>query len=115
MARKYNIVEQLAAANIRPFIQIKEDMAFEVDTSYLTALRIQALAEDAGNEEDKETNFFDATIEISLGKKALKEIKAIEPPLSSQAYQVLIEAIMAAIGGEELDTTAQRFPDEPQT
>ena len=113
MARKINIIEKLGIANERPFIVLEEGKpGYSVNTSYITALRIEALASKQG-EEDTGVSFFDEVIKITLGKKALKEIQEMD--LSTSAYQVVLEAIMAAIGGEELDSTATRFQDDEKT
>lgn len=113
MARKINIIEKLGIANERPFIVLEEGKpGYSVDTSYVAALRIEALSRKESTEENP-GSFFDQFVEIALGKKALKDIQAMN--LSTLAYQVLFEAIMAAIGGEELDTTASRFQDDKET
>lgn len=109
MSKKYDIVERLKAKNERPFICVAEDKAYSVDISKTTAIHIQALSKDETLDDNKR---LDKIIEISLGEKAFKEID--EMKLSFPATQLLIEAIMSAISGEELAEVADRFPDKKE-
>lgn len=105
MAKSYNIVEQLRAANERPFITIAEGKTYAVDTSKTTGIHMQAIAKDETMDEFAK---LDKMIEITLGKKALKEINDMH--LSIDATKVIIETITAALGGEEIAEVAERFP-----
>lgn len=105
MSKKYDIVERLKAANERPFIHVAEGKAYEVNTSKTTGLHLHAIHQD--NSIDEMTKI-DKIIEITLGKKASQEI--IEMDLSMEALGIIVEAIGAAIGGEELAEVAERFP-----
>lgn len=109
MSKKYDIVERLKAKNERPFICVAEGKTYTVDTSKTAAIHIQALSKDEKLDDNQR---LDKIIEISLGEKAFKEIDEMQ--LSYPATQLLIEAIMSAISGEELAEEAERFPDKKE-
>lgn len=109
MSRKYDIVERLKAANERPFICVAEGKAYTVDTGKTTGIHIQAVGKDESLDEMAK---IDKMIEIALGEKALKEIN--EMNLSVEALGIIVEAIGAALGGEELAEVAKRFPDKQE-
>ena len=110
MSKRYNIIDRLRAANERPFISVTEDKNYEVNTSKTAALHIQAISMD---EKLTEEEMLDKLIEVALGKKALKEIT--EMNLSLQAYMLITEAVMAAIGGEELEEVKERFQEPKES
>ena len=107
MSKRYDIVSSLHNANERPVIAIAEGFEVTVNNSKTTALMIQAIAKDESIDEGAR---MDKMLQAALGKDAAKQIEKLE--LSFTAYGILIEAVMAAIGGEELAETATRFPDK---
>jgi len=106
MSKSYNIVERLRAANERPFITIAEGKTYTVNTSKTTGIHMQAISQD---ETLDEFGKLDKIIEVTLGKKALKEINEMD--LTIGATELIIQAITAALGGEELAEVELRFPD----
>lgn len=109
MSKRYDIVSRLQNANERPVITVAEGLEVTVDNSKTTALLIQAIAKDDSIEESAR---MDKMLESALGKEAYKKIEKLE--MSFEAYGILIEAVMAAIGGEELAEVAQRFQDKEE-
>ena len=105
-SKGYNIVERLRAANERPFITIEEGKTYSVNTSKTTALHLEAV-----NQDDKLSSVdkLDKIIEIGLGKKAFDEISEMD--LSIEAIVLLVEAITAALSGEELEEVKERFQE----
>lgn len=106
MSKKYDIIERLKAANERPFICVTEDLSYEVKTTKTAVLHMAAVEKDT---ELNEAEKIDKIIEIMLGEKALQEINALD--LSLEAMMIIVEAIGAAIGGEELDEVKERFQE----
>jgi len=109
MSKKYDIVNRLKALNDRPFICVAEGKAFSVDTGKTAGIHLMALNKD---ESLDEMTKIDKMIEIALGEKAAKEID--EMNLSMEALGLIVEAIGAAIGGEELSEVDKRFPDKEE-
>lgn len=107
MAKKYDIVARLASKNERPFIKVKEGLTIEVDNSKTTALHFMAVEKD---EELNELEKVDKMIEIAVGKKNFKEIEKLD--LTLPALHLLMEAITAALGGEDLEEAKERFPED---
>lgn len=107
MAKKYNIIERLQAKREKPFIQITDELVFEVDTGKTASLHLMAVGED---EDLNEFERIDKMIEIAFGKKAAKEIDELDLP--TPALMVLVEAISAAMSGEELEEARERFQEE---
>lgn len=106
MAKSYNIIERLRARNERPFVAISENATYTINNSKTTALHFMAI------EKDENLDYMqkmDKMIEVSLGKKAFKEIEEME--LSMPAYELLFEAITAAMAGEELAQAEERFQE----
>lgn len=109
MARSYNIIDRLNAKNERPFVAIAEGKSYTINTSKTTALKFVAIQEDESlNNVEK----MDKMVEAALGKKALNEIEKME--LSLPAYEVLFEAITAALAGEEMEEVKERFQESEQ-
>ncbi len=107
MSKRYDLINRLKAANERPFIMITEDKTYSVDTSKTAALHMQAISKD---ESLDEIGKLDKIIEVTLGKKASKEIS--EMNFSMEALGLIVEAIAASLGGEELEEIKTRFPEE---
>jgi hypothetical protein len=106
MSRGYNIVERLRAANERPFITVADGKTYVVNTSKTTALHIEAIN---GDDKLSDMEKLDKLVFISLGEKAFKEIEKMD--ISMEALLLLVEAITAAIAGEELEEVKERFQE----
>ena len=109
MSKRYDIVSRLQNASERPVLVVAEGFEVTVNNSKTTALLIQAIAKDDSIDESAR---MDKMLEAALGKEAYKNIEKLE--MSFEAYGILIEAVMAAIGGEELAEVAQRFQDKEE-
>ena len=102
MARKYDIIERLKAKNERPFIMIDEDHVFNVDSSKTTVMAIMAISTEQTNDDPiKNIETLDKIIQLALGQKALDYINSLD--LSLDACGLIVEAIMSAITGSDLE------------
>ncbi len=106
MARSYNIVERLAAKNIKPYIQVTEDLTVEVNNTKTTVLHFMAVEKD---EKLDDIEKMDKMLEIALGKKNAQAIEELD--LSFESYTIVFEAVSAALTGEELEEIQERFPE----
>ena len=109
MSKKYDLINRLKSANEKPFITIAEGMSYEINNSKTTAIHLQALSED---DTLKDFDKMDKMFEITLGKKAAKEIN--EKDFSTEALGIILEAIMAGMAGEELKEVEKRFPEQAE-
>ncbi len=93
----------------RPKLKVAEDKVYEIDDRKNTILKLNQKMK-GGNIED--LAFIDEIVELTLGKKAAKEIDAMD--LSMTAYQSIMLAIMAAVMGESLEVAEARFRKEKE-
>ncbi len=107
MAKTIDISAKLT--NERPKLKIAEDKIYEIDDRKNTILKLNQKMK-GGNIED--LAFIDEVIEMTLGKKAAKEIDAMD--LSMAAYQNIMLAIMAAVMGESFEVAEARFRKEKE-
>lgn len=93
--------------NSRPLIKVAEGKIYEVDNRKNTVLKLDQKLCDAGQGDLKAIEEIIATL---LGKKAAKEIEAMD--LSMASYIQIIIAIMAAIADESFEVAEARFQRE---
>lgn len=93
--------------NERPKLKLAEDKIYEIDDRKNTILKLNQKMK-GGSIED--LAFIDEIVELTLGKKAAKEIDAMD--LSMTAYQNIMLAIMAAVMGESFEVAEARFRKE---
>lgn len=103
MAKCYDIVERLKAKNAKPSIKLDEEHIFTVNNSKNIMLEIMAMANDAKNSEGTEAQIemVDKVIRLTLGSKAFDYIQSLD--LSADAYMYLMEAIVAAMNGTDIE------------
>lgn len=105
MARKYDIIERLKAKNERPFVMVDEDHSYQIETSKTNVMAIMALTGEVSKKEDAtqedEMQMMDKIVEMSLGKEAADYISSLK--LTFDAYSLIIDVIMAAIKGVDLE------------
>lgn len=102
MARKYDIIERLKAKNERPFVMLDEEHRYSINTSKTTVMAILALAEENNNgtvQDDMKLS--DKIIKLALGDRAFDYIETLD--LTMEAYSLIINAILAAINGSEIE------------
>lgn len=112
MARVYDIISRLENGNQKPVVKIDADHEFKINNSKAAALKIMALADD---EKVKEDERLEGVIKIGLGKEAFEYIESLE--LSMPNYNLIINAIMAAIGDvdiEEIEEEAKKAKKKPR-
>ncbi len=93
----------------RPKLKLAEDKVYEIDDRKNTILKLNQKMK-GGSIED--LAFIDEIVALTLGKKAAKEIDAMD--LSMAAYQNIMLAIMAAVMGESFEVAEARFRKERQ-
>ena len=98
MSRSYDIAEKIKQGNKKPTIKIDGDHEYEVNTSKNTALAIKAFSEDKSKDDFDQLDFI---VEAALGKEAKEYINSLD--LTMEAITIVINAIMAAIGGISLE------------
>ncbi len=96
--------------NERPKIKVAEGKEFEVDDRKNTVIKMNQMIKSDSDVNDVE--FIDSMLELLLGKKAVKEIEALDLPFSQ--YKILMIAVMAAVSGEEYETAESRFQKEAE-
>lgn len=112
MARVYDIISRLENGNQKPVVKIDEDHEFKINNSKAAAFRIMALADDDKVKEDER---LEGIIKIGLGKEAFEYIESLD--LSMPNYNLIISAIMAAIGDvdiEEIEEEAKKAKKKPR-
>lgn len=90
----------------RPEIRIG-DKVYPVDDRKSTVEKVMQMSKEANSEN---LTAMDATLTLTLGADAAKEIAALDLPFP--AYMRLFETVMAVITGETPEDVAQRFQDE---
>lgn len=111
MARVYDIISRLENGNQKPVVKIDADHEFKINNSKAAAFRIMALADD---EKVKEDERLEGIIKVGLGKEAFEYIEGLD--LSMPNYNLIISAIMAAIGDvdiEEIEEEAKKSKKKP--
>ena len=98
MARVYDIISILENGNQKPVVKIDAEHEFKINNSKAAAFRIMALSND---ENIKEKERLEGVIIIGLGKDAFEYIESLD--LSMPNYNLIISAIMAAIGDVEIE------------
>lgn len=112
MARVYDIISRLENGNQKPVVKIDADHEFKINNSKAAAFRIMALSND-GEKEEKEK--LEGIIKIGLGEDAFNYIESLD--LSMPNYNLIISAIMAAIGDvdlEEVEEEAKKAKKKPR-
>lgn len=112
MARVYDIISRLENGNQKPVVKIDADHEFKINNSKAAAFRIMALADD---EKVKEDERLEGIIKVGLGEEAFKYIESLD--LSMPNYNLIISAIMAAIGDvdiEEIEEESKRGRKKPR-
>lgn len=112
MARVYDIISRLESGNQKPVVKIDADHEFKVNNSKAAAFRIMALAEDEKVTDEKR---LEGIIKVGLGEEAFKYIESLE--LSMPSYNLIINAIMAAMGDvdiEEIEEEAKKAKKKPR-
>lgn len=97
MARIYDIVSRLENGNQKPVVKIDAEHEFKINNSKAAAFKIMALADD---EKLKEEERLEGIIKVGLGVEAFEYIESLE--LSMPSYNLIINAILAAIGDVEI-------------
>lgn len=104
MARKYDIIERLKAKNEKPFVMIDDEHSFTINTSKTNVMAIMLVVDESEKKKDisveDDVKMTEKVIELALGKNALDYIKGLD--LTMGAYNLIVEAIIAGIGDEEL-------------
>lgn len=112
MARVYDIISRLENGNQKPVIKIDADHEFKINNSKAAAFRIMALAED---EKVSDEERLEGIVKVGLGEEAFKYIESLE--LSMPNYNLIINAVMAAIGDvdlEEVEKEAKKAKKKPR-
>lgn len=112
MARVYDIISRLENGNQKPVVKIDAEHEFKINNSKAAAFRIMALSND---ENIKEKERLEGVIIIGLGKDAFEYIESID--LSMPNYNLIISAIMAAIGDveiEEIEEESKKAKKKPR-
>lgn len=118
-SKRYNIVDRLRQANARPIVQLSEDLEVKVSNTKTTALLIQAISEDDNLTQDEKTS---KILIAAVGETQFKKIDELiktynaaedeeDKEISFQAWVVILNAISAAVTGEELEEIDLRFPE----
>lgn len=98
MARVYDIISRLENGNQKPVVKIDADHEFKINNSKAAAFRMMALMNDNNA---KELENLEEIIKIGLGKEAFEYIETLN--LSMPNYNLIINAIMAAIGDVDIE------------
>lgn len=112
MARVYDIISRLENGNQKPVVKIDTDHEFKINNSKATAFKLMALMDD---NKVKESERLEDIIKIGLGKEAFEYIESLG--LSMPSYNLIINAIMAAIGDvdiEEIEAEAKKEKKKPR-
>ena len=112
MARVYDIISRLENGNQKPVVKIDADHEFKINNSKAAAFRIMALAED---EKVSDEERLEGIVKVGLGEEAFKYIESLE--LSMPSYNLIINAVMAAIGDvdlEEVEEEAKKAKKKPR-
>lgn len=112
MARVYDIISRLENGNQKPVVKIDADHEFKINNSKAAAFRMMALMND---DNAKELENLEEIIKIGLGKDAFEYIESLG--LSMPNYNLIINAIMAAIGDvdiEEIEAEAKKGKKKPR-
>ena len=112
MARVYDIISRLENGNQKPVVKIDADHEFKINNSKAAAFRMMALMND---DNAKELENLEEIIKIGLGKEAFEYIESLG--LSMPSYNLIINAIMAAIGDidiEEIEAEAKKEKKKPR-
>lgn len=94
--------------NEKPALKLAEDKVYFIDDRKNTVLKLMKKMESANL---NDPSFIDEILEITLGKKAVKEINEMD--LSFSAYQTIMMAVIAGITGESLEAVEERFRESP--
>lgn len=112
MARVYDIISRLENGNQKPVVKIDAEHEFKINNSKAAAFKIMALSDD---ENIKEKERLEGVIIIGLGKDAFEYIESLD--LSMSNYNLIISAIMAAIGDveiEEIEEESKKAKKKPR-
>lgn len=112
MARVYDIISRLENGNQKPVVKIDAEHEFKINNSKAAAFKLMALMDD---NKVKESERLENTIKIGLGKEAFEYIESLG--LSMPNYNLIINAIMAAIGDvdiEEIEAEAKKEKKKPR-
>lgn len=112
MARVYDIISRLENGNKKPVVKIDADHEFKINNSKAAAFKLMALMDD---NKVKESERLENIIKIGLGKEAFEYIESLG--LSMPSYNLIINAIMAAIGDvdiEEIEAEAKKEKKKPR-
>ncbi|WP_394896493.1 hypothetical protein [Clostridium paraputrificum] len=112
MARVYDIISRLENGNQKPVVKIDTDHEFKINNSKAAAFKLMALMND---NKVKESERLEDIIKIGLGKEAFEYIESLG--LSMPSYNLIINAIMAAIGDvdiEEIEAEAKKEKKKPR-
>ncbi|WP_195259331.1 hypothetical protein [Clostridium paraputrificum] len=112
MARVYDIISRLENGNQKPVVKIDADHEFKINNSKAAAFKLMALMYD---NKVKESERLENIIIIGLGKEAFEYIESLG--LSMPSYNLIINAIMAAIGDvdiEEIEAEAKKEKKKPR-
>lgn len=112
MARVYDIISRLENGNQKPVVKIDADHEFKINNSKAATLRIMALADD---EKANDIERLESIIKVGLGKEAFEYIESLD--LSMPNYNLIINAIMAAIGDvsiEEIEEESKKAKKKPR-
>lgn len=90
--------------NEKPALKLADDKVYFIDDRKNTVLKLNKKMETANL---SDPNVIDEILEITLGKKAVKEINELD--LSFSAYQTILMAVIAGITGDSLETVEERF------
>lgn len=112
MARVYDIISRLENGNQKPVVKIDAEHEFKINNSKAAAFKIMALADDENMKEDER---LESIIKVGLGKEAFEYIESLD--LSMPNYNLIINAIMAAIGDvsiEEIEEESKKAKKKPR-
>lgn len=104
MSRVIDISAQMT--NAKPTLKLSEDMVYPVNDRKSTMIMLNQKMKNADlNDLDE----IDNILTVLLGKKAVKEIDKLDP--SFEGYQAILVASMAAVTGEDYETSKARFQE----
>lgn len=112
MARVYDIISRLENGNQKPVVKLDAEHEFKINNSKAAAFRIMAITDD---EKLKEDERLEGIIKVGLGEEAFKYIESLD--LSMPNYNLIISAIMAAIGDvdiEEIEEESKKGRKKPR-
>lgn len=112
MARKYDLVERLKAANERPFLVLDEEHVYTINTSKNNVIAMMAMMDEFERKHDddpghSQLEMMDKMITMALGKAGAEYIAGRED-WTFDALQDVVKTISAAIANISIEEVEKR-------